>query len=163
MDFDYVVLKPMSKRVLLELAKVERIKAVDLAERLNLTQAQVNAVITKTLVRHGFAIREAQLTVKLKKAYNLVCITPLGLKYARNLRKREEEKETMNIILHSTHCPKCEVLKEKLVTANIEFTENNDVQIMKALGMKSAPILQVGNELLTFAEGVEWVRRTLES
>ena len=30
----------------------------------------------------------------------------------------------MKIILHSTHCPKCEVLKKKMVEKNIDFEES---------------------------------------
>ena len=41
----------------------------------------------------------------------------------------------MKIILYSTGCPKCEVLKKKLKTKNIEYVENNNVEDMESLGI----------------------------
>lgn len=62
-----------------------------------------------------------------------------------------------NIVLYSTGCPKCKVLKMKLAQKNIEYVENTDVEQMQELGLKSAPALMVGDELLDFGHAVTWV------
>lgn len=63
----------------------------------------------------------------------------------------------MSIILYTTDCPKCNVLKSKLQKKNIEFTENNAVDEMLALGITQAPVLSVDGELLDFKSAVIWV------
>lgn len=63
----------------------------------------------------------------------------------------------MNIILHSTGCPKCNVLKKKLAEKQIEYTENNDTAVMSSLGIDQVPILSVDGELLGFAEATKWI------
>ena len=54
------------------------------------------------------------------------------------------------ITLYSTNCLKCMVLKEKLYAKHIEFTECNDTEIMKELGMTVVPVLKVNDEYLDF-------------
>lgn len=63
----------------------------------------------------------------------------------------------MEIVLHSTHCPKCNVLKTKLEQKNIEFKENNDVKLMMQKGFTSAPMLEIDNVIYDFKEAVEWI------
>lgn len=63
----------------------------------------------------------------------------------------------MNIILYSTGCPKCNVLKKKLTGKNIEYTENNDIDVMTSLGIDQVPVLSVGGKLMDFAEANKWV------
>lgn len=63
----------------------------------------------------------------------------------------------MSIILYTTDCPKCNVLKSKLQNKNIKFTENNAVDEMLALGITQAPVLSVDGELLDFKRAVTWV------
>lgn len=65
--------------------------------------------------------------------------------------------ENENVILLTTGCPKCKVLKKKLEDKNINYTENNDVEYMKTLGMMSAPGLLVNNKLLNFNEAISYV------
>lgn len=62
------------------------------------------------------------------------------------------------IVFYSTHCPKCNILEKKLKQANIEYTENNDVDTMVAKGMTSAPSLEVDGKLMSFAESIEWIK-----
>jgi len=62
------------------------------------------------------------------------------------------------IKLYSTHCPKCKVLTMKLQAKNIDFTEIDDVEVMKALGFKSAPMLSVNGTLLDFSAALNWVK-----
>lgn len=64
----------------------------------------------------------------------------------------------MNIVLFSTHCPKCRVLETKLKQSNIEFEEINDVDLMVQKGFKSAPILEVDGVAYGFKEAIEWIK-----
>lgn len=62
------------------------------------------------------------------------------------------------IRLYSTNCPKCKVLGMKMKQKHIEYEEFTDIDAMLAMGIKSAPLLQVDDgKLLDFAEAVKWV------
>lgn len=61
------------------------------------------------------------------------------------------------IILYTTHCPRCKVLQSKLDAANISYTINEDIEEMLAYGLKSAPALRIGDKILNFTEAVKWV------
>ena len=63
----------------------------------------------------------------------------------------------MNVVLYSTHCPKCNVLESKLKQKNIIFEENNDVELMKQKGFITAPVLEVDGIAYSFKEAVEWI------
>ena len=63
----------------------------------------------------------------------------------------------MEIIFHSTNCPKCKILELKMKNKNINYTEDNDVNSMLAKGIKSAPYLEIDGELYDFKKAVEWV------
>ena len=62
-----------------------------------------------------------------------------------------------NMVLYSTGCPKCNVLKKKLNSANIEFEEITDISEMESLGISTVPVLKVDNKLLPFAEAVKYI------
>lgn len=66
----------------------------------------------------------------------------------------------MSIILYSTGCPKCNVLKSKLKEKNIEFVENNSVEEMARLGITQVPVLSVSGVLLDFKKAVIWVNNS---
>lgn len=68
----------------------------------------------------------------------------------------------MEIILYSTGCPKCKVLKKKLADKNIEYLEIGDTAYMAALGIDAVPVLSVGGKPLSFQEAVEWVNEREE-
>lgn len=59
------------------------------------------------------------------------------------------------MILYSTGCPKCNILKKKLEELKIEYTENNSVDDMLELGIMSVPVLKIDDELLDFSEAVK--------
>lgn len=63
----------------------------------------------------------------------------------------------MNIVLHSTHCPRCNVLEAKLKQKNIAFEENNNVELMVEKGFVMAPVLEVDGTAYSFKEAVEWI------
>lgn len=62
------------------------------------------------------------------------------------------------VTLYSTHCPKCKVLTIKLAQKNIEYTEIDDLEEMKRLGFKSAPMLDVDGNLYDFTRALAWVK-----
>lgn len=45
----------------------------------------------------------------------------------------------------------------KLQKKGIEYEENTDVEEMLAMGLKSAPVLRVDDNLLPFEKAVRWV------
>lgn len=63
----------------------------------------------------------------------------------------------MKITLYSTHCPKCNVLKKKLKTKNIEYEEVNDVEVMKEKGYLTVPVLEVDGESMNFKKASDWI------
>ncbi len=63
------------------------------------------------------------------------------------------------IILYSTGCPKCRILKKKLDAARIPYTVIEDMDVMMSLGMQSVPVLKVGDELLAFEEAVRYAEQ----
>lgn len=63
----------------------------------------------------------------------------------------------MNVVLYSTHCPKCKVLALKLKQKSINYEEINDVEVMKSKGFVSAPKLEVDGVVYDFKEAVEWI------
>lgn len=63
------------------------------------------------------------------------------------------------VTFYSTHCPKCNILEKKLKAANIDYTENNDVDVMLSKGLSTTPALEVDGEIYTFTQAVEWLKK----
>lgn len=63
----------------------------------------------------------------------------------------------MEVILYSTHCPRCEVLEEKLKIKGIKYIEENSVEVMQEKGITSVPILEYNGELLDFINAVKLI------
>lgn len=81
MTFHWITLKPLSLQILRYIADHDGERASELAEGLGLLTKQVDAAVTKSLVRHGLVIREAKLTRLQKKDYNIIKITERGKNY----------------------------------------------------------------------------------
>lgn len=62
------------------------------------------------------------------------------------------------ITLYSTNCPKCNVLKQKLQSLNIDFEISNNIDELIELGFMEAPILKVNNQYLNFSKAVNWIK-----
>jgi glutaredoxin-related protein len=60
-------------------------------------------------------------------------------------------------ILYTTHCPACKVLTKKLISANIDFEECTDNEIMNRLKIDAVPVLEVDGKLLSLKQAVEWI------
>ena len=63
----------------------------------------------------------------------------------------------MKVILYSTNCPRCKVLKTKLEQKKIQYEECTDIEEMLKLNIKMAPMLQVDQSLLDFSSAVKWI------
>lgn len=63
------------------------------------------------------------------------------------------------IVLFSTGCPKCSILKKKLEQKGIVYQENNSVEEMLGLGITQVPVLKIGSRLLEFADANDWVNK----
>lgn len=63
----------------------------------------------------------------------------------------------MEIILHTIHCPKCNVLEKKLQNKNVSFIKNTNEEIMKELGIELTPVLEVDGQLLDFKQANQWL------
>lgn len=66
-------------------------------------------------------------------------------------------------VLYTTHCPKCNVLKEKLDAANIQYCEVDNVDEIAAKGIDAVPVLQVGNIMMSFSTAIEWIKNRSDS
>lgn len=62
----------------------------------------------------------------------------------------------MNVILYTTHCPKCIILAKKLDAAGVQYETKEDPEEMLKLGFMSAPVLRVDNETYLFKEACLW-------
>lgn len=61
------------------------------------------------------------------------------------------------IVLYSTGCPRCNVLKQKLDSKSIRYEVNTSVDEMEALGISQVPVLLVDEKLMRFTDAVKWV------
>lgn len=89
MTYNWIILKPLSLQILNYIAQHDGEKASTLAEGMGLSTKQVDAAITKSLVRHGLVIREAKLTRLMKKEYNVIKITERGKDYLTWLNSQQ--------------------------------------------------------------------------
>ena len=63
----------------------------------------------------------------------------------------------MNIILYSTHCPKCIVLEKKLKEKNIQFNIVSDEDAIIKKGFMTIPMLEVNDNIMNFQEAMRWI------
>lgn len=68
----------------------------------------------------------------------------------------------MNVIMYTTHCPRCEVLKTKLLNKKITFEEETSVVKMKELGIDNVPVLNINGDLKNFTEAIKWINEVNE-
>lgn len=62
------------------------------------------------------------------------------------------------VILYSTGCPKCNVLKAKLKASNIEYAEVSDVAAILKEGIDTVPVLEADGIKLDFMAANEWIK-----
>lgn len=65
------------------------------------------------------------------------------------------------MIVYSTGCPQCEVLKKKLADKNVNFTlvENRDEVIKAAeeFGITNVPFMVVDDKVYNFVESINYI------
>ena len=59
--------------------------------------------------------------------------------------------------IYSTGCPRCNVLKAKMEQKGLEYTECQDVEKMRSIGLQSVPVLDADGELLTFEQAIKFI------
>ena len=63
------------------------------------------------------------------------------------------------VILYSTGCPRCNVLKQKLDSKGIRYVTVNDVDIMTEKGIETVPVLEVDGQMMKFPEAMKWIEK----
>ena len=66
----------------------------------------------------------------------------------------------MNITVYTDEfCPRCKVLKSKMTTAGIEFTElpGGGCADLEQLGFEQLPVLKVDDNYLSYKEAIDYV------
>ena len=61
------------------------------------------------------------------------------------------------LVLYSTGCSKCGILKKKLDERGMQYQENTAVEEMLSLGITSVPVLCVDGQMMNFANAVKWI------
>lgn len=61
------------------------------------------------------------------------------------------------MILYTQNCPKCEVLKKKLLQKNIIFETSNDFSKLIENKIDTLPVLEVNGNLLEFPEAITYI------
>lgn len=62
------------------------------------------------------------------------------------------------IILYSTGCPNCKLLKEYMDNKNVPYEENNSVDDMISKGFDHVPMLEVDGNVYEFNEALMLVK-----
>jgi glutaredoxin len=62
------------------------------------------------------------------------------------------------VILYSTGCPKCKILKSKLDDKNIIYEVCSDVNVMQVKGFRSVPMLEVDGNVMTYLDAINWIK-----
>jgi glutaredoxin len=60
------------------------------------------------------------------------------------------------IILYTNDCPRCKILKDKLDDKQIEYDVCDDVEVMKAKGIRTVPVLEVDGEMMDYFKANTW-------
>ena len=63
----------------------------------------------------------------------------------------------MNVVMYSTGCPKCKILKKKLDEKKVVYEEETDVEKMKSKGINRVPVLEVDGKLFSYSEAVKLI------
>lgn len=61
------------------------------------------------------------------------------------------------MILYTTGCPQCKVLKAKLDNAGVKYDVVDDVEVMFEKGFSAAPMLEVDGEIMNPQKAFAWL------
>lgn len=62
------------------------------------------------------------------------------------------------ITLYSTGCPKCNILERRLMNDGISFNISNDVDELIDMGFQNAPVLQIGDSFIDYANAMKLLK-----
>ena len=63
------------------------------------------------------------------------------------------------IVYSTSTCPNCRMIKAKLTKLGIEYTVNEDMDEMRALGIKGIPSIQLADgTILDYAASIKYVK-----
>lgn len=64
------------------------------------------------------------------------------------------------IILYTTHCPRCRVLEKKLKQKNIPYLTIEDTAIMEEKGFSAVPMMTIGTSApMDFKQANDWINK----
>lgn len=64
----------------------------------------------------------------------------------------------MKIVMYTTHCPQCNVLAKKMTQKNIQYIEIDDIEVMRNLGIMTAPMLSIDDGApMNFKDSINWI------
>ena len=63
----------------------------------------------------------------------------------------------MELVLYTTHCPKCKVIESKLNAKKIEFDIVDDKATLIEMGIVSVPVLEADGKKMSFLEANKYV------
>lgn len=61
------------------------------------------------------------------------------------------------IVLYSTNCPRCNVIRSKLDQKHIHYSICTDMKEITNKGFQQAPVLYTGTSFLDFKQAIEWI------
>jgi len=67
------------------------------------------------------------------------------------------------IKLYTTHCPKCNVIANKLRLVNFDYEEIIDEVIMKEKGFQNVPMLETDEGIFDFMTANKWINNRMSS
>lgn len=65
----------------------------------------------------------------------------------------------MNVILYTSGCPRCNMLKKELDKNEIMYDVFDDVDKMIEMGFNEVPILEVDNTKMNYTEAIKWIKK----
>lgn len=79
----------------------------------------------------------------------------------------KEKGVLMTVTLYSTHCPQCRIIEQKLSKKNINYQCIDKLEDVVEFGqkhdIKSAPILDVDGEVMSFKQANTWINNFSEA
>ena len=60
--------------------------------------------------------------------------------------------------IYSTGCPKCKALEKELKKHNISFQVESDIEVLKAMGISTVPVLRDGDKFFSFEQAIKYLR-----
>lgn len=66
----------------------------------------------------------------------------------------------MKVVLYTTHCPRCEVLRKKLEQKKIEYNEVTSMDEILEKGIMNVPMLSIDDcAPIDFTKAIQWINQ----